>query len=1783
MRAYLILLLMTLRGFSIQIENLFDTSEDCLLEGVHLLTGQYIHRESYLTLPGPEPFRVGHSFQPGWEAKLGGWNILPQSRLEVVRYGSSPGHLRMFAADARGHVHVWRWKTNCWKPDLGSSAVLPADPAAARLNPWQESIYWKAKEDQERVVQRLAHGGQRVYRLKGHQKAEGWTRALTGEEAPTETWLYLLEEERLPSGNLLRCAHDETGLLSRLEICDREGRALSALRCNATSKGPEDLDLQLTLPDERKVLFQLHDFRGVVAGRPQADLMLPVRVSGDEIIPQEWSYRADLRPWTSRVFGSGDIYDISGIQTVRRPDGRVFHLLLNEQQKVSALQKSHNEQDELETVYRFSYGEESQGPWTEVRAADGGLQRVEFNAARLLQRMVWSDAQGSCQRQIRWTWSTHRPARLLRKELLNGEGLLVSASEYVYDGQDRLVALLRSGRLQAMAPSESDDAPEGFGAADLGNPSRRAAVRTSLEKALQAPEHLPMQVQTTQWTYNKDNLVVRQVQSDGATLSFDYLPGTDRKSAEFAWLDGRIVRRAFFFYDQAGQLIEEIRDDGSAVASEDVADVHLRQRSVRHLRSELPGLCLPERVEQWGGMPGQEQLKCVATTAYTVGERPSHQEVTDPATQQTLQQSWTYLQGRVVTHRDAVGAQRRYRYDPNGNCVDQMGPRSQEWVHTNFDKRNRKIRQSTSDGRQVLQQSWVYDAQDRVVSQTSPWGAQTRFLYDTLGRLVCQHLPDSATGKPERSASRTWTWDAQGALVETGAWEGTRWEKTQWVRGLDGLPLVCKHPDGTLEAWSYDLQLRPTWIRNREGQECWTQLDGLGHPVVQKTRAGVSTHCWTGDLLLSTTDALGEQTLYLYDAFGRIRETWRAGVPQRMQRDAWGRTFVQQTGDRVVTWDYDGLGRCVRQTEGTPAGAQTISSWRYGFVGDWLEAKQEGLTPTVTRRDFDLMGRLLATQDALGATTRCHWTLSPDSSHSWRCEEQLPDGRTLTRLFDHREGLQLVSCSKGTQALWEERHRLDGLQRTVEVALQEAGTTLLTRQQLLAPGGKTLQMVELPLGATTAWAYDEDGRLSRVRRPNGQTIQLDYDPVGRLSRRVSSDGSVDETWRYDALGRVVEAESPAGQQIRRWSPHGHLLEEQIAGIGQWSMVHGPAGELLRWESSGCSQDWTWQGFRPTQLSLTSLSASEQVGFHEHDVSHRPLTWGPTRALQKLEVDPLLRPKRVKGPLFEQAITAMTADGRWLEGTWNQPKIGQRGVTPLSWSYDEASHLVGEKGFRDSCWTVNALHARSASSGRSVELLAHSLPLRQDGLQCRWDLNGRCTQLDGKDGPWLLEWDALDRLRRASRKGCEVRFDYDVWGRLVRRTEGGNISTFLYCGEKMVAVQSASGVWMRACLPSLISETGATVLLHGPKGSETVQSDLQGSLLLRNTLPYSAWGVSEAPARPWGYRGKWHDPDLDCVWMGKRWYCPALGTFLSRDPLGVPDGLSTHSYLRHGPLGLFDAWGCELQIHPMESFSSPDPTPDGSALRGTAATEHWLGFSDEFSLMDRSGGAFWCSNVNSLRMPSHYVLRKDATNEEVQASIVHIFAPGVDTPLEVARGYVNSLALQSGGHAVFLPWRRDSSFCRNLWQIGTDLRASSSERLDDCRELARHLVGQHAQQKIRPIFSVIGHSAGVRSLQVFAEEMKTLGWGDSVMAIGLGGASAIAPQGLLYADNVCHHRDPVPRISGHAPIEMYRMVGEKGSADFAYHAYLGSEYQGAVTEHIKRVQAAATARLEPQEP
>ena len=62
----------------------------------------------------------------------------------------------------------------------------------------------------------------------------------------------------------------------------------------------------------------------------------------------------------------------------------------------------------------------------------------------------------------------------------------------------------------------------------------------------------------------------------------------------------------------------------------------------------------------------------------------------------------------------------------------------------------------------------------------------------------------------------------------------------------------------------------------------------------------------------------------------------------------------------------------------------------------------------------------------------------------------------------------------------------------------------------------------------------------------------------------------------------------------------------------------------------------------------------------------------------------------------------------------------------------------------------------------------------------------------------------------------------------------------------------------------------------------------------------------------------YDTDLQLYYYRARWYSPALGRFMSRDPLGYADGVNIYAYVWNNPTTYVDPWGTEKQLLPGPS-------------------------------------------------------------------------------------------------------------------------------------------------------------------------------------------------------------------------------------------------------------------------
>ncbi len=127
---------------------------------------------------------------------------------------------------------------------------------------------------------------------------------------------------------------------------------------------------------------------------------------------------------------------------------------------------------------------------------------------------------------------------------------------------------------------------------------------------------------------------------------------------------------------------------------------------------------------------------------------------------------------------------------------------------------------------------------------------------------------------------------------------------------------------------------------------------------------------------------------------------------------------------------------------------------------------------------------------------------------------------------------------------------------------------------------------------------------------------------------------------------------------------------------------------------------------------------------------------------------------------------------------------------------------------------------------------------------------------------------------------------------------------------------------------ILANWGQTIATNGSAvaGFSRIDADQNGSIAfgdyLNGVLPnwgatqiigsvggaVAAAGTNSGPVI--GYAGAIWDPDASLCLMRYRWYDPALGRFLSRDPAGYTDGSSLYLYALGNPLAYFDPMGLQ---------------------------------------------------------------------------------------------------------------------------------------------------------------------------------------------------------------------------------------------------------------------------------
>jgi RHS repeat-associated protein len=265
-------------------------------------------------------------------------------------------------------------------------------------------------------------------------------------------------------------------------------------------------------------------------------------------------------------------------------------------------------------------------------------------------------------------------------------------------------------------------------------------------------------------------------------------------------------------------------------------------------------------------------------------------------------------------------------------------------------------------------------------------------------------------------------------------------------------------------------------------------------------------------------------------------------------------------------------------------------------------------------------------------------------------------------------------------------------------------------------------------------------------------------------------------------------------------------------------------------------------------------------------------------------------------------------------------------------------------------------------------------LAAGGWSYAYDRAGNLVTATGPGGTWSYGWDALERLVSARFNGTLVaRYAYDVEGRRVAKrvytaATGGTVGygRFVYRGAHVASDLDSLGTVQARYVWGLGTDELVAVWQGGQHhyvaldgvGSVRTVARRDGTFVARwRYRAYGALSDSAGPGLALRYRwaGREWDGELGWYYVRARYYAPAVGRFVSEDPLGAAGGMNVYAYTDGRPLTARDPSGLVREY--ADRFSGMCLGFGGTACVGFDGSINQMGPSGWYA--GAVGGAgFW---------------------------------------------------------------------------------------------------------------------------------------------------------------------------------------------------------------------------------
>ncbi|WP_157355473.1 RHS repeat domain-containing protein [Stenotrophomonas maltophilia] len=452
------------------------------------------------------------------------------------------------------------------------------------------------------------------------------------------------------------------------------------------------------------------------------------------------------------------------------------------------------------------------------------------------------------------------------------------------------------------------------------------------------------------------------------------------------------------------------------------------------------------------------------------------------------------------------------------------------------------------------------------------------------------------------------------------------------------------------------------------------------------------------------------------------------------------------------------------------------------------------------------------------------------------------------------------------------------------------------------------------------YAYDALNRNIQTTYPDGLgNLQVEYTADGKMKSETAfnQDGvTVVTGMSYNSLGlmvghsRIIGTANPRtstfgynslGQQVKTRYPDGYEVHQTMNALGQPIKLQDGQGGLLAYDvsyaPSGMVSGMTYGNgiVRRVHENARQLMSTVQDGSVLNLIYDYDATGNVVSILDGVRGD--VGKVSLGYDRLERLILA------------NSPSFGGNGN--YTFSYDTLDNIVSMRlqGKRERTFNYDArnrLQLLRDQNGSGVFAFAYDDAgnmTTRNGEIFDFDVGGR-LRAGGVVSKYLYDGSGN---RAAAEGGVYRTWNYVADGRLIESTRGAEVSDYLYLGDELLSIRTDTG--NGAKLSFLHKDARMTLI---------ATSDASGSVLSRHV--WSPYGEPDAPpdAEIPGYAGHLSDADTSLVYMGQRYYDPAIGIFISPDPITPHEN----------PLGAFNRY----------RYANSNPyrftDPDGRLSRGT---------------------------------------------------------------------------------------------------------------------------------------------------------------------------------------------------------------------------------------------------------